>query len=161
MTVRLVTPHSNYKPPLKIFLAGSIDNGQAEDWQSEVYQTIQKYYEDHKRDIIILNPRNDDWDASIDPSSNDPMLVSQITWEQRQLETADLVLMYFAEDSKAPISLLEFGMFSKSAKMLVYCPRRFYRSCNVRVTATETNCPVFDDYDEWINCVFEVIDHLL
>jgi hypothetical protein len=41
-----------------VFLAGSIDMGAAEDWQSRVEQGLRDL------EIVILNPRREEWDAS-------------------------------------------------------------------------------------------------
>jgi len=56
-----------YKPPMNIskrdmdknhvFLAGSIEMGKAEDWQSE----MTKFF--NELDWGVFNPRRDDWDC--------------------------------------------------------------------------------------------------
>jgi hypothetical protein len=43
----------------RIFLAGSIEMGVAENWQTRVVGDMAKY------DGVILNPRRDDWDLSL------------------------------------------------------------------------------------------------
>ncbi len=50
----------HYTPGSKftIFLAGAIDMGQAEDWQTKVSEAITQF------DVLVLNPRRDDWDSS-------------------------------------------------------------------------------------------------
>jgi len=40
-----------------LFLAGSIEMGYAEPWQSEVEAAFQQ------TDVVILNPRRDAWDS--------------------------------------------------------------------------------------------------
>ena len=42
---------------ISIFLAGSIEMGKAEDWQTKVTEKFKPY------DVLILNPRRDDWDC--------------------------------------------------------------------------------------------------
>ena len=42
----------------KIFLAGSIDMGKAEDWQTRVADLLKN------KSVILFNPRRDDWDSS-------------------------------------------------------------------------------------------------
>ena len=41
-----------------VFLAGSIEMGAAEDWQARLTHALQDL------DVLILNPRRDEWDAS-------------------------------------------------------------------------------------------------
>ena len=41
-----------------VFLAGSIEQGAADDWQTAVAAELQDL------EITILNPRRDEWDAS-------------------------------------------------------------------------------------------------
>src|SRR4051794_33293553 len=42
-----------------VFLAGSIEMGQAEPWQSAVEDALAG------EDVVILNPRRDEWDSSV------------------------------------------------------------------------------------------------
>ena len=56
-----------------IFLAGSIDNGAAKDWQASVIKSLSKI------DVCILNPRRNEWDASWEQSINNPIFKEQVT----------------------------------------------------------------------------------
>jgi len=104
-----------------IFLAGSIDNGAAPNWQADVESALAFW------DPVILNPRRDDWD----PNQTD--LAPQIKWELEGLERVDLIAMYFEPTTKAPISLLELGLF-RHKPMVVCCPDGYWRKTNVEVT---------------------------
>jgi hypothetical protein len=42
--------------------------------------------------------------------------------------------MYFDPATKAPISLLEFGVHTRSEKLVVCCPEGFWKWGNVQVT---------------------------
>ena len=55
-------PYKGRSNVIRIFLAGSIDMGTAEDWQAVVTKEIQKI--NISKDIEIYNPRRDDWDSS-------------------------------------------------------------------------------------------------
>lgn len=90
-----------------IFLAGTIDDGKSEDWQSKLIEELS----DHE--ITILNPRRNNWG---DLSDNE--LRKQITWELDHLEKADIIFMYIIGTSKSPISLLEMGIHIKDLKLL-------------------------------------------
>lgn len=109
---------------LTFFLAGSIDNGEAYDWQREICD----YSKEIK--VNVFNPRRSEWDKNI----YDKEIERQIDWELEHMEKADYIIMNILADSKSPISLLELGLHAKSGKLIVFCPKKFYRYNNVRVT---------------------------
>lgn len=85
-----------------IFLAGSIEQGVAEDWQQLALHMLNKNL------FNILNPRQKNWDAT---RINDPeYLGDQVRWELQGIDIADAVIMYFDPATKSPISLLELGI---------------------------------------------------
>jgi hypothetical protein len=114
---------------LTVFLAGSIEQGRAVNWQQKI---IDEFRDD---DITFLNPRRDDWDASWVQEMGDNEFTRQVIWELQGLEKADLVIMYLDSDTQACISLLEFGMYVRSGKLTVCCPDGFWRKGNVDITA--------------------------
>ena len=98
--------------------------GAAEDWQSAVATRLQV------RPGTLLNPRRPDWDASWRQHVDDPQFRGQVEWELSAQEAADL--MYFAPDTRAPITLLELGLFAKK-RLFVCCPDGYWRKGNVDV----------------------------
>jgi hypothetical protein len=118
-----------YADKKAIFLAGSIEMGMAVDWQAEVSEKLAD------QDILLLNPRREDWDNSWEQSINHPQFREQVEWELKALERADHILMYFAPETKSPITLLEFGLYARSApdKMIVCCPAGFWRRGNIDI----------------------------
>src|SRR5262245_9257416 len=112
--------------PKRIFLAGSIEMGKAENWQERVARELSGV-----PNLTILNPRRDDWDDSWVQSITDQRFKEQVEWELSALEMADQIFMYFSPNTKAPITLLEFGLFARSGKLIVCCPDGFYRKGNV------------------------------
>ena len=125
---------------LLVFLAGTIDMGNSEDWQSRV----EEYFEEY-RDITLLNPRRDDWDPTWKQEFENPHFYQQVNWELRGLELADKIIMYLDPDSKSPISLLELGLYAKSEKLLVCCPEGFWRKGNVDIMCENFNIPLYND----------------
>jgi hypothetical protein len=122
------------KPPKKleyegkaIFLAGSIEMGEAVDWQKEVEKNLEN------KDITVLNPRRDNWDNSVVQSIDNPRFKEQVDWELAALEKADHILMYFDPLTKSPISLLELGLLAQTGKLIVCCPEGFWRKGNVDI----------------------------
>lgn len=100
-----------------------------------------------------MNPRRDDWDNSWVQSIDDKNFHEQVSWELYGLITCDIIALYFADDSKSPISLLELGLHARDEKLIVYCSDKFYRKGNVDVVGKYYNFPVFDNEDAWLNAV--------
>ena len=113
-------PPQTFPPRVKgqpwVFLAGSIDLGQAENWQARVEAHFAA------QPLVLLNPRRANWDNSWQQSIANPLFREQVEWELKGLEGADLVLMYFAPESLAPVTLLELGLQARSQKLLICCP---------------------------------------
>ena len=134
-----VTPGNNVQYDefkFKVFLAGTIDNGDSTNWQKEVIDKLDE-------DLVIFNPRRDNWKK--DATQQD--LEEQIKWEQEHLEEADLIIMYLADNSKSPISLLELGLYGKNNKMIVFCTDNFYRYTNIRLTCERYNILLMNTND--------------
>ena len=110
-----------------VFLAGSIDNGNAVDWQTSVIESFSD------TEYTLLNPRRPDWNSNLRQDLNEPDFVKQVNWELDALDRADLILLYLAPGSQSPISLLELGLYANSKKLIVCCPEGFYRKGNVDI----------------------------
>lgn len=126
----------------KVFLAGSIEMGKAEDWQAE----IPKLFKD-RQNLVFFNPRRNDWDSSWEQKASNPQFNYQVNWELDHLDEADLIFMYFSPETKSPISLLELGLYAESGKMIVCCPDDFYRKGNVDITCARHDIPVYNTMD--------------
>jgi hypothetical protein len=141
------------KRKFTIFLAGSIDMGEAQDWQSKVANDL------NDLDVVFLNPRRDDWDSSWTQSIKNKQFKEQVTWELKGQEDADLVVFYFADGSKSPITLLELGLAVGADKSgIVFCTDKFYRKGNVDVVADYYGYPVADDYEDFISAIRDAIE---
>jgi hypothetical protein len=148
-----------FKPPQQIesnglksiFLAGTIDIGNSEDWQSIVVRAFEK------TNVNILNPRRVSWDDSWVQTFENPQFYQQVNWELDAMEKADIIILYLAAGSKSPISLLEFGLHARSRKLYVYCPDDFYRSGNVQIVCDRYNIPLYKDLGKLINKVKDEI----
>ena len=118
---------------IKIFLAGSIEMGVADKWQDRVTKYLTECEKYTDEELIILSPRRDDWDSSWEQSINNPQFKEQVNWELDSLEDSDIIVLWFDGNTKSPISLLEFGLFAESKKIIVYCPDNFWRKGNVDI----------------------------
>jgi hypothetical protein len=123
----IIKPPSPIPDGFSVFLAGSIELGSAGNWQTFVEQELSGI------DIVILNPRRDNWDSSWLQDKKNPKLREQVEWELSALETATIIAMYFEPGTKSPVSLLELGLFAHSGKMVVCCPEGFWRKANVDI----------------------------
>ena len=137
---------------MKIFLAGTIDDGKSDNWQGEVV----KYFEDNPKykDLIIYNPRR--YDFPEHPKEED--VRAQIRWEQEHLEDADFIVMVFRDGSKSPITLLEMGLYARSGKLIVFCNENYYRYWNVSETAQKYGFLLYEDTD--VKSIIDYIDGL-
>ena len=122
-----------------IFLAGSIEQGRAVRWQDEVIFHLKDL------DATILNPRRTNWDASWKQDKDNKVFREQVEWELAALEASAWVLMYFDPKTKAPVSLLEFGLLVHTGKLLVCCPEGYWRKGNIDIVCEHYNIPQADD----------------
>lgn len=138
---------SVYNTHAKIFLAGSIDQGQAEDWQQKVTDDLK---EAGFKSLAIFNPRRDEWDETWEQSITNPNFYEQVDWEMDHLDKADVIVVYFDPKGKAPITLLELGLHAKDDKLIICCPEGYWRRGNVEMVADRYNHPLVDNYDDML-----------
>ena len=119
-------PEQYPKDGYKVFLAGSIEMGNCEDWQTQLTRELEEF------DVTLLNPRRDDFDVTQEQSKNNPYFREQVEWELYALTEADLIVMYLDPSTKSPISLMELGLF-KFKNIIVCCPDGFWRKGNVEI----------------------------
>lgn len=137
-------PNKFVSLPQSLFLAGSIEMGKAIDWQAQVKELLKD------SEWAILNPRRDDWDSSWVQSIENEKFREQVVWELDAQDYADKILMYFAPETKSPISLLELGLYASSGKMVVVCPQGFWRRGNVEIVCARYEIPFFETIKEAI-----------
>lgn len=128
-----------------VFLAGSIDMGNAEDWQT----AVTNHFTD--TNINIYNPRRNDWDSNWEQKIENPQFNQQVNWELNAMEKANVIIMNFLPGSQSPITLLEMGLHAAGKKLLVCCPDAFYRSGNVHIVCHNYNIPLFKNINELLN----------
>jgi len=142
-------PHSIVKNAkhnyTKIFLAGTIEMGNSEDWQTKVTEALSD------RPYTILNPRREAWDSSWEQRIENPQFYQQVNWELDALNKSDIIILYLLPDSKSPISLLELGLYASSGKMLVCCPEGFWRKGNVEIVCERFNIPLYENIENLLH----------
>ena len=130
-----------------VFLAGSIEMGRAEPWQTAVEAALADL------PVAVLNPRRDEWDASWEQSIANPRFRGQVEWELDGLERAAVVAMYFAPGTQSPITLLELGLFVRSGRLIVCCPPGFWRRGNIEVVCARHGVPLLAELSELVQTV--------
>lgn len=146
------------KPPLQyykniisetcIFLAGTIDQGNSSDWQKEVED-----YLSNVDNIIIFNPRRDEWDSSWEQKIDNPNFKEQVLWELKYMEKSDIIIFNFLPDSKSPVTMLELGLHVND-NIMVCCPDEFYRSGNIHIICEMYNIPLFKNLNDLLKNIY-------
>lgn len=124
-----------------VFLAGSIEMDKAVDWQKECEEVLSAKY-------VIFNPRRNEWNSNWEQSIANVKFKEQVDWELNALEKADIIIMFFANNTKSPISLLEFGLYAKSNKMKVVVEEDFWRKGNIDVVCEKYNIQQYKSLEE-------------
>lgn len=137
-------PHAVDDVTRVVFLAGSIDMGRAEHWQARASEALADL------EGVILDPRRDDWDASWRQAIDDPRFRTQVEWELDGLERADVIAMWFAPNSQAPITLLELGLHARRGKVVAGCPEGFWRRGNIEIVCARFRVPLLATWDAFI-----------
>ncbi len=149
--IHIQAPNSyqEHKAKKSVFLAGSIEMGVAELWQDRLVKDLEG------QDILIFNPRRDDWDASWEQTIENTQFREQVEWELNALEDADKVVFYFSPGTKSPITLLEFGIFAKAnpEKMICFCPEGFWRKGNVDIVANKYGVKQVNSFAEMVELI--------
>ncbi|KAJ6488327.1 hypothetical protein DFH09DRAFT_1455842 [Mycena vulgaris] len=104
-----------------IFLVGSIEMGAVEDWQTGCLG------------------------RQLAAGHLNPMLKEQVDWELDSQDRADVTAMFFHTDTKAPISLLELGLYAPSG---MCCPEGFYHRGNVQIACDRFGVELADTMEQ-------------
>jgi hypothetical protein len=150
-----------YSPPdypslhgtTSLFLGGSIDMGEAEDWQ---HQFVTKFeLSNPSGDWTLLNPRRPDWNKDWKQSIKDPHFNQQVNWEMDYLEKVDYRVFYFAKNTISPITLMELGKFGNTYNTFVYWDPAYHRAGNLEIFCHRGNIVVCSDMDDMIDKIIK------
>lgn len=162
MKINVYSPPSpivfNHKES-SIFLAGTIDNGNSFDWQSEFIKDIDKHIKKYKKPeyiyceaISIYNPRRKDWNKNAEYTYTDATMYQQINWELNALEKANYIVFNFNEDSQSVITLLELGLYANKGDnkiIAVCCPEKYHKAANVYAVCDRYKIPVIKYFSQF------------
>ena len=144
-----MAPEPIIKQGRKVFLAGSVEMGAAEEWQARLTAALSQL------PITILNPRRLDWDSSWEQRATNEQFSTQVNWELDGMDDADVIALYLARDAKSPITLLEFGLYARSGRMVVCCPEEFYRRGNVEIVCARLGVPLVETFDGFVEAILQ------
>jgi hypothetical protein len=133
----------------KIFLAGSIEMGNAVEWQKRVVEALAG------TDSVVLNPRRHDWDSSWKQTIDHPQFREQVEWELQGLDDAELIVFYFDPATKAPVTLMELGLHAgrHPEKLIVCCPEGFWRKGNVDIVCRRYGVHQVETLEAMLDCL--------
>jgi len=137
-----------------IFLGGSIEMGKAVKWQDCIAADLA--YED----VVLLNPRRDDWDSSwVQDPTPGTRFYEQVTWEMRAQDNADLLVYYFDPTTISPITLLELGAYgaTEPQAVVVCCTKDYFRYGNVAIFCAKHGIALTHSYNELLKFIKEAI----
>lgn len=150
-------PNQKYKKDrYTIFLGGSIEMGNCDNWQQKIILDLQN------ENVILLNPRRDNFDHTQLQSIDNKYFRDQVNWELDGLSNADLIVINLLPGTYSPISLLEIGLFTKidsnNDKMLICCPEGFWRKGNIEIISNRFGINLFQDYNSLLKGIKEKIN---
>lgn len=127
-----------------MFLAGTIDMGNSEDWQAQVISEMEQTNigRDKEFTLRIFNPRRRDFQKDAAQTMENEYFYEQVMWEQTFINISDIIFFNFLPDSKSPVTMMELGEMVKHTgkndkAIIVVCPKEFWRRGNVEVFCKE------------------------
>lgn len=149
----------NHKKKLRsIFLAGSIEQDLASNWQEKVVFDLYKEFD------VFFNPRRKSWDRNIVQSINNPEFKKQVNWELNYIlfnnyQFEHYIIFNFEGNTVSPISLLELGLVSgkKIKNVFVNCSTNYWRKGNVEIICDYSNIPLTSSLDDLITNIKSLI----
>ncbi|KAK1995230.1 hypothetical protein LX36DRAFT_659805 [Colletotrichum falcatum] len=119
-----------------VFLAGTTSKG---DWRKHLADSVSHL------PVTVFNPFRPDWDSTLREDISDERFRAQVEWELEMQERADIVVVFFEQDTEAHISLLELGLCARSGKAIVACAERYKKRGNVQAVCARYGIPLVAD----------------
>ena len=129
----------------KLFLAGSIDLHIGGNWRGEVAAQLKEqfyFFDPTSLNHAILDQKG--WDEHVE-------------WELLAMEMADFILLHFLPDAKSPISLIEIGLNTREGKLIVVCPKTFYKCEYVQMLCLHYSVPLYLTLDLGIHHIQKML----
>jgi hypothetical protein len=134
----ITAPDEVFADGFTVYLGGAIDMGKAENWQRQVIEDL-----DELDELVLLNPRRSRF--------TEDTLDEQILWELKAMDAASTVLIWFPRNAKAPVSLLEAGLYMRSGKLIVGAEHGYFRRRNLEFTCHYYGVPLWDRLQDLVS----------
>ena len=122
VVLRPPKPISAVKDAFSVFFSSTAEINSFLPWQNLILKEL------IDEEIVCFNPFRNAWDLAWEEVDDyEDKYKNQVLWELQALDQANLIVMYFCSNVKAPVSLLEFGLQAKSGKLLICCAKDFWR----------------------------------
>lgn len=141
------SPKTWKRTGVSVFLCGSIDGNTAENWQERLTTEL------NDLDITVVNPRRDDWNNEWKEDISNSQFREQVEWELDSQDDVDVIPVYFDPKGKAPITLLELGLYADTGKMIVCCPTGYWKRGNVEIVCKRYGIPFYSDFKPFVSAV--------
>lgn len=143
-----------------VFLAGSIEMDQAEEWQGRVISALS-----HLR-VAVFNPRRTTWDDSWKQEMSNPNFNEQVNWELDHLNKASVKFFYFDPETKSPITLMELGYVlgqneHEFSPVIVVCPKGFWRRGNIEIMCHRAGVHLYEHLTDGLTMLENTLGHRL
>ena len=151
--ITLIKPDNETLPQpddrISIFLGGTIEMGNSDDWQTDIYKRLCEVDDSigFFDNIDVFNPRRDSWDSSWTQEQANPQFNGQVNWELDNIEDSDIIFFNILPDSKSPITLMEIGLCKDRPSVIVCCPEGFYRKGNIDIVCSRYGMQQYTDID--------------
>jgi len=132
--------YGNFSDLDSIFLAGSISN--AVEWQQIAADKLAPHFD-------VFNPRRSDFNVL-----DSTMQEEQIKWEYEYLNAAKQVIFWFSNETLAPISLYELGLYGYKAHFIGIHPEYKRKSdVEIQTKLRNPNAKIFYNLNEMLDAV--------
>ena len=156
--IAVVAPNENeeaQEKTISVFLAGSIEMGQARDWQNEMIGD-EAECSLSSLDIAIYSPRRLKFAKLKGEDGFPEAFKEQLDWEHKHLEGSSIISMFFwggwphEKEIKrlAPVTMLELGEFCHSGRIIVGCEQTYPKRDNVEYVCKKHGITIVDTLEE-------------
>ena len=148
----VVTVPSLYIPTsgIKIFLAGSIDQPEENNWRKHAILHIQNSWFNHpdnEDSITIYSPRRSGkWSTEMENE--------QAAWDTSKLSMVDYIILHLTGTTISPVSLLELGIFITNPKLFLSIDDSYTRKHVVELYYTYYGFNKV--YSSWVETITEI-----
>lgn len=140
-----------------IFLSGTIERGATTDWRQYLVRGVAH------QPVTFLNPQRDDWDSTWREDISFEPFREQVEWEMNVMDRADIIAVYFARTTEAPITLLELGLNARSGQkgVIVCCPEGYKKKGNVQIVCARYGIEFTESIQKMLGAVSDRVKELL